>query len=124
MYYTDSTRTDYIVARSLEDAQSQAEERGLDPTKLEQEEDVLDTWFSSGLWPFATLGWPNQSDDLAKYFPGTCLETGYDILFFWVARMAMMSLELTGKAPFDVIYLHGLVRAADGEVSLTHAPAR
>lgn len=114
VYYTDSTRTDYIVARSLEDAQSQAEERGLDPTKLEQEEDVLDTWFSSGLWPFATLGWPNQSDDLAKYFPGTCLETGYDILFFWVARMAMMSLELTGKAPFDVIYLHGLVRAADG----------
>ncbi len=79
---------------------------------------MLDTWFSSGLWPFATVGWPNDEgnpdSDLARFYPGTCLETGYDILFFWVARMAMMGLELTGKAPFDVVYLHGLVRAADG----------
>ena len=79
---------------------------------------MLDTWFSSGLWPFATLGWPNdegvEGSDLARFYPSTCLETGYDILFFWVARMAMLGLELTGESPFDVVYLHGLVRAADG----------
>jgi valyl-tRNA synthetase len=82
----------------------------------------LDTWFSSGLWPFATVGWPQQENDgpqsdLARFYadsPSACLETGYDILFFWVARMAMMGLELTGKVPFDVVYMHGLVRAADG----------
>jgi valyl-tRNA synthetase len=85
---------------------------------LRQEEDVLDTWFSSGLWPFATVGWPQNEgvvgSDLDRFYPGTCLETGYDIIFFWVARMAMMGIELTGKSPFNVVYLHGLVRAADG----------
>ncbi|MCX6812435.1 MAG: valine--tRNA ligase [Candidatus Berkelbacteria bacterium] len=76
-----------------------------------QDEDVLDTWFSSALWPFSTLGWPNESSpDLEKYFPTTVMETGYDILFFWVARMIMMSLELTGEIPFETVYLHGLVR--------------
>ena len=75
---------------------------------------MLDTWFSSGLWPFATVGWPDtQSDDYKRFYPSTCLETGYDILFFWVARMAMMGIELTGKSPFSVVYMHGLVRAAD-----------
>lgn len=75
-----------------------------------QDEDVLDTWFSSGLWPFSTLGWPQQTEDLKNFYPTTVMETGYDILFFWVARMIMMGLELTGKAPFKTIYLHGLVR--------------
>jgi valyl-tRNA synthetase len=76
-----------------------------------QEEDVLDTWFSSGLWPFSTLGWPDTNAKDYKYFyPTTVMETGYDILFFWVARMIMMGIELTGKVPFETVYLHGLVR--------------
>ena len=71
---------------------------------------MLDTWFSSALWPFSTLGWPEETEDLKYFYPTTVLETGYDILFFWVARMIMMGLELTGKAPFETVYLHGLVR--------------
>jgi len=74
------------------------------------EEDVLDTWFSSGLWPFSTLGWPEQTPDLNRYYPTSMMETGYDILFFWVARMAMMGLWFTDEAPFKTIYLHGLIR--------------
>ncbi len=81
---------------------------------LQQDPDVLDTWFSSGLWPFSTLGWPDQTEDLAAYYPTTVLETGYDILFFWVARMIMMGLKFTGEAPFSVVYLHGLVRDEQG----------
>lgn len=72
--------------------------------------DVLDTWFSSGLWPFSTLGWPEKTPDLQRYYPTNMMETGYDILFFWVARMIMMGLWFTGEAPFKVVYLHGLVR--------------
>lgn len=75
-----------------------------------QEEDVLDTWFSSALWPFSTLGWPNETPDLSYFYPTTVMETGYDILFFWVARMIMFGLEFTGQAPFETVYLHGLVR--------------
>ncbi len=82
--------------------------------KIEQDPDVLDTWFSSGLWPFSTLGWPTETDDLKYFYPTSTLETGYDILFFWVARMIMMGLEFTGEAPFDTVYLHGLVRDGDG----------
>jgi valyl-tRNA synthetase len=74
------------------------------------EEDVLDTWFSSGLWPFSTLGWPEQTDDLKRYYPTSVLETGYDILFFWVARMVMLGLWFTDQPPFHTVYLHGLVR--------------
>jgi valyl-tRNA synthetase len=74
------------------------------------EEDVLDTWFSSGLWPFSTLGWPEQTPDLKRFYPTSVMETGYDILFFWVARMIMMGLWFTDEAPFHTVYLHGLVR--------------
>jgi len=83
--------------------------------KLHQDEDVLDTWFSSALWPFSTLGWPQETVDYQKYYPTSALITGYDILFFWVARMVMMGLHLTGKVPFRSVYLHSLVRTRGGE---------
>ena len=85
-----------------------------DSSNIRQDEDVLDTWFSSGLWPFSTLGWPDETEDLAYFYPTTLLETAYDILFFWVSRMIMLGLRLTGKEPFSVVYLHGLVRNEQG----------
>jgi valyl-tRNA synthetase len=81
----------------------------------EQDPDVLDTWFSSALWTFSTLGWPMETSDLKKYHPTTLLETGYDIIFFWVARMILMSEFHLGEAPFETVYLHGLVRDKDGQ---------
>jgi valyl-tRNA synthetase len=82
---------------------------------LHRDEDVLDTWFSSWLWPFSTLGWPDNTVDLQRYYPTSVMETGYDIIFFWVARMVMSGIHFMGTIPFDTIYLHGLVRDAHGE---------
>ncbi|HEY8730465.1 MAG TPA: valine--tRNA ligase [Candidatus Limnocylindria bacterium] len=84
---------------------------------LKQDPDVLDTWFSSALWPHSTLGWPEKTEDLARFYPGSMLETGWDILFFWVARMMMMGIENTGDVPFHTVYLHGMVRSDGRKMS-------
>jgi valyl-tRNA synthetase len=81
---------------------------------VEQDPDVLDTWFSSGLWPFSTLGWPDDTADLRRYYPSSVMETGYEILFFWVARMVFFGLEIMGELPFHTVYLHGTVRDVEG----------
>ena len=87
----------------------------LDNRNLLQDEDVLDTWFSSSLWPFSSMGWPNDSDNFKKHFPTSLLVTGFDIIFFWVARMMMMSLEFTDKIPFKDVYVTGLIRDENGQ---------
>ncbi|MBI2763632.1 MAG: valine--tRNA ligase [Chloroflexi bacterium] len=100
----------HITVTELEEGPAACGSCGCDPSQLRQDPDIFDTWFSSGLWPFSTLGWPDATDDLARYYPGSVMETGYDIIFFWVARMVMLGLALLDEAPFATVYLSGLIR--------------
>lgn len=110
---TDSDR--WVAGRTVEEARKKAESKFADKkATLERDPDVLDTWFSAGLWPFSTLGWPKDTHDMQKLFPTSVLETGWDILFFWVARMIFFSLYLTGKVPFKEVYCHSLIRDSEG----------
>ncbi len=104
-----------FVAHDAAGASEQALAHYGEARALEQDPDVLDTWFSSALWPFSTLGWPRDTAELAKYYPGDVLVTGFDIIFFWVARMMMMGLHFRGAVPFHTIYIHGLVRDERGQ---------
>ncbi|MBW4608741.1 MAG: valine--tRNA ligase [Hassallia sp. WJT32-NPBG1] len=107
--------TPFIVAKSEAEAWEKANSQFGENVKLEQDPDVLDTWFSSGLWPFSTLGWPEQTQDLTTYYPTSTLVTGFDIIFFWVARMTMMGKHFTGEMPFKDVYIHGLVLDENGQ---------
>ena len=110
-WYDDQGNT-YVAA-----SESEAREKYqiADSIQLSQDDDVLDTWFSSALWTFSTLGWPKDTDDLKRFHPATVLVTGFDIIFFWVARMIMMALHLKGEVPFHQVYVHGLVRDGEGQ---------
>ena len=104
-----------FVAETEAEAQAQADKHYGEKLELRRDEDVLDTWFSSALWPFSTLGWPDKTPELKKYYPGDVLVTGFDIIFFWVARMMMMGIHFMDDVPFKTIYIHALVRDAKGQ---------
>ncbi|MBD1937821.1 valine--tRNA ligase [Microcoleus sp. FACHB-68] len=110
---TDSTP--FVVGRNEAEAREKADSQFGENVKLEQDPDVLDTWFSSGLWPFSTLGWPEQTTDFTTYYPTATLVTGFDIIFFWVARMTMMAGHFTDQMPFKDVYIHGLVLDENGK---------
>jgi valyl-tRNA synthetase len=104
-----------FVDESEAEAKAAAENHYGEPVELRRETDVLDTWFSSALWPFSTLGWPDQTPELQRYYPGDVLVTGFDIIFFWVARMMMMGIHFMGEVPFRTVYFHSLVRDEKGQ---------
>ncbi|MDR6290168.1 valyl-tRNA synthetase [Inquilinus ginsengisoli] len=104
-----------FVEESEAEAKAAAENHYGEPVELTRETDVLDTWFSSALWPFSTLGWPDKTPELRRYYPGDVLVTGFDIIFFWVARMMMMGLHFMGEVPFRTVYFHSLVRDEKGQ---------
>ncbi len=105
----------HVTVSSAPDGPDGCEDCARPATDLVQDPDIFDTWFSSGLWPFSTLGWPDATEDLRRFYPGSVMETGYDILFFWVARMMMLGLHLTGTPPFHTVYLSGLIRDPYGQ---------
>ena len=110
-YATDGS---IFVGKTLDEVKIQAFNKYGTNIELKQDPDVLDTWFSSGLWPFSTLGWPENSKELSKYYPGDILVTGFDIIFFWVARMMMLGIHFMDKSPFKEVYVHALVRDSKG----------
>lgn len=109
VYYLESDKTKFVVAFDEDEAKKAL------GGKVVQDEDTLDTWFSSGLWPFTTLGWPDKTEDFKYFYPTTVMETGHDIIFFWVARMIMLGLYCTGEIPFEMVYFNGMVRDKENQ---------